>query len=123
MLNPKRIKLLPTLLSRAQSLILPGEWSVELTKLTELMSAWKSSDLSLSQFIEKYKESPKDLSDLIQAVIDWETTQYDEFSDKKALAEFLIIWRESEVFRQSAATRSTLLYAFLKSHILPRYHA
>lgn len=123
MLNPKRIKLLPTLLSRAQSLILPGEWSVEMTKLTELMNSWKTKELSLAQFIEKYKESSKELNDLIQAVIDWETTQYDEFSDKKALAEFLIVWRESEVFRQSAATRATLLYAFLKSHILPRYHA
>jgi hypothetical protein len=123
MLNPKRIKLLPTLLSRAQSLILPGEWSVVMTKLDELMSLWKTSEISLSQFIEKFKDSPKDIGDLIQAIIDWETTQYDEFSDKKALAEFLIVWRESEVFRQSAATRSTLLYAFLKSHILPRYHA
>lgn len=123
MLNSKRIKLLQTLLSRAQSLILPGEWSLEMTKLTELMIDWKKSNLALSQFIDKYKESPKDLNDLIQAVIDWETTQHDEFSDKKALAEFLVMWKESEVFRQSAATRSTLLYAFLKSHILPRYHA
>ncbi len=123
MLNSKRIKLLPTLLSRAQSLILPGEWSLEMTKLTDLMTAWKSSDLTLSAFVEKFKDGPRDLNDLIQAVIDWETTQHDEFSDKKALAEFLIVWRECEIFRQSAATKSTLLYAFLKSHILPRYHA
>lgn len=123
MLNSKKIKLLSTLNSRAQTLILPGDWSLQMTRLTELMTQWKSENITLAKFIDQYKDDSKLMNDLIQAVIDWETTQYDEFSDKKALAEFLIVWRESEVFRQSAATRSTLLYAFLKSHILPRYHA
>jgi len=123
MLNPKRIKLLQTLQSRAQSLILPGEWSLQLTLLTEVMTQWKSKSLSLAEFIDEYKEDSKVLNELIQGVIDWETTQYDEFSDKRALADFLVMWRESEVFRQSAATKSTLLYAYLKTHVLPRYHA
>lgn len=117
LLNPRRIKLLPTIQSRALSLRLPrkrekhdgAEW-------TEFLSSIK--DMCLSEFLEKYSKGDRPLSFWLEELLHWETERTNEVGNKDSLEKTLKRLEEMEIFNQPGATKWTFLYFHLKDHVL-----
>lgn len=119
LLNPKKIKLLPTIHSRALHLRLPfpknhssgEEWK-------ELLGALKR--LTLSQFLEEYSKGDLPLSFWMDELLQWESQKGDHPLSKMAVEKWVRTYEEMELFHQPTATKWTLFYSHLKEHVLPR---
>ncbi len=120
LLNPRRIKLLPTIQSRALPLRIPQkrdkhdetEWKEFLTQTKEL---------GLSKFLETFSKGPRSLSFWVEELIYWETDQLEGCENKVELEKVLKLMDEMNTFNQPAATKWTFLYFHLKDHVLTRY--
>jgi DNA polymerase-3 subunit delta' len=120
LLNPRRHKLLDTIHSRAQHLRLST--SIPAVSLEE----WKrflsnSKTQSLAQFIEQNSKQNHDVFFWTNEMIRWETEQFEKIDSKIALAEWLKKLKEMEIFHQPSATKWTLFYSYLQTHVLPRF--
>lgn len=119
LLNPRRIKLLPTIQSRSLTLRLPvkrgahdsGEWN-------EFLSAIKS--MGLSEFLDTYSRGDRPLSFWLEEILYWETEQLNQMEHKASLEKILRQLEEMDTFNQPTATKWTFLYYHLKEHVLPR---
>ncbi len=119
LLNPKRIKLLPTIQSRGQGLRLPRTRSPHDAILwQEFLTDIKP--LSLSQFLEKYSKGEKNLHFWLEELLQWETGEALKMENKIALEGVLKLLEEMDTFNQPAATKWTFFYSHLKDHVLPR---
>lgn len=119
LLNPRRQKLLDTIHSRAQHLRLP----VSITKAS--LEGWheflkESKSLSLAQFLDENIKSEFDVSFWTNEMIRWEAEQLERPESKIALSNWLKKLQEMETFHQPSATKWTLFYSYLQSHVLPR---
>lgn len=119
LLNPKKVRLLDTIHSRALHLRLAK------TKTEADQENWNAlledvKDLKLSGFLEKYSRGDLNLSYWMNTLLDWEAKQTDNMIAKIALQEFTKEFQEMELFHQPTATKWTLFYTHLKEHILPR---
>jgi hypothetical protein len=119
LLNPRRVKLLPTIHSRAIHLRLPSaQRAVD-------HSNWKAfledvRKMTLSQFLEEHSRGEEPLGYRLNELIVWESEQPDRFATKEALSYWLKKFEEMETFHQPTATKWSLFYAYLKEHVLPR---
>jgi hypothetical protein len=119
LLNPRRQKLLDTIHSRAQHLRLPVSITTsDLQQWQAFLTQTKSQ--SLSQFIEQNIKQNLDVSFWTNEMIRWEAEQLERIDSKMALAEWLKKLQEMEVFHQPSATKWTLFYSYLKTHVLTR---
>lgn len=119
LLNPKRIKLLPTIQSRGLGLRLPRKRSPHDANLwKEFLSAIKP--MGLSQFLETYAKGEKSLSFWLEELLEWETGESLRMENKIALERVLRLLEEMDTFNQPAATKWTFFYSHLKDHVLPR---
>lgn len=119
LLNPRRQKLLDTIHSRAQHLRLPV--SITPTSLEEWNSFLQTSKTqSLAQFVEVNIKQNHGVSFWTNEMIRWESTQLERVESKIALADWLKKLQEMEIFHQPSATKWTLFYSYLQTHVLPR---
>ncbi len=117
LLNPRRIKLLPTIQSRSLALRLPrkrekhdsSEWIEFLTSI---------KDMGLSQFLENYSKGDRPLSFWCDELLHWETEQLTQLGSKDSLEKTLKRLEEMDTFNQPGATKWTFLYHHLKEHVL-----
>lgn len=119
LLNPRRQKLLDTIHSRAQHLRLPvsiTESSLESWK--EFLKITKGQDLA--QFLDENIKADRDVLFWSNELIRWESIEMDRPQSKFALNEWLKKLQEMETFHQPSATKWTLFYSYLQSHVLPR---
>lgn len=119
LLNPRRQKLLDTIHSRAQHLRLPV--SITPTSLDD----WKAflvetKGMSLAQFLDENVKADLDVSYWTNELIRWESEQIDHPECKIALSDWLKKLQEMEIFHQPSATKWTLFYSYLQTHVLPR---
>ncbi len=119
LLNPRRIKLLPTIQSRSLALRLPRKRGVHNShEWNEFLGAIKN--MGLSEFLEKYSKGDRPLSFWLEELTHWETEQFTQMGCKTALEKTLRTLEEMEVFNQPAATKWTFLYYHLKDNVLGR---
>lgn len=119
LLNPKKIRLLDTIHSRALHLRLARtKTPVDTQNWNSLLEDLKT--MKLSGFLEKYSKGDLNLSYWMNAALDWESKQIDNIEAKSALQEFTKVFQEMELFHQPTATKWTLFYSHLKEHVLPR---
>ena len=119
LLNPRRQKLLDTIHSRAQHLRLPVSYTP--SSLEDWIAFLTDSKAqSLAQFIEVNTKSGLDVFFLTGELIRWEAEKIDNIESKIALSEWIKKLQEMEIFHQPSATKWTLFYSFLRSHVLPR---
>jgi hypothetical protein len=119
LLNPKKVRLLDTIHSRALHLRL------EKTKTETDYQNWDLfledlKSMKFSGFLEKYSRGDLNLSYWMNMVLDWEAKQIDSIEAKSALQDFTKVFQEMELFHQPTATKWTLFYSHLKEHVLPR---
>lgn len=120
LLNPRRQKLLDTIHSRAIHLRLK-------TKAPELDPApWKefisfTKAASLSQFLEEYSKSDEGIEFYLTHLIFWEALEPEGAEAKEALRDWLKKFQEMDVFHQPTATKWSLFYSFLQTHVIPRF--
>lgn len=119
LLNPRRIKLLPTIQSRSLALRLPRKREKHDTlEWNEFLSAIKN--MGLSEFLEKYSKGDRPLSFWLEELLHWETEQLTKTESKESLEKTLKRLEEMNTFNQPAATKWTFLYHHLKDHVLNR---
>jgi DNA polymerase III delta prime subunit len=119
LLNPRRIKLLPTIQSRALPLRLPRKREKhDATEWMEFLTSIK--DMGLSQFLENYSKGDRSLSFWLEELLYWETEQLAQLGNKDSLQITLKRLEEMEIFNQPGATKWTFLYHHLKDHVLTR---
>lgn len=119
LLNPKKVRLLETIHSRALHLRLPKLPSeIDLENWNALTSDLRG--MKLSSFLEKYSKGDLNLSYWVSATLEWESKQTDSIEAKSALQAFTKEFQEMELFHQPAATKWTLFFSHMKEHVLPR---
>lgn len=119
LLNPRRIKLLPTIQSRALSIRLPmkrekhdpAEWN-------EFIGQVKT--MGLAEFLETFSRGDRPLSFWMDQLLFWETEHSDQMDQKSSLEKILRQIEEMDTFNQPAATKWTFLYYHLKDRVVPR---
>ena len=117
LLNPRRIKLLPTIQSRSLSLRLPVTRAQHNTsEFTEFLSAVKG--MGLAEFLETYSKGDRSLKFWLEEILHWETEQLDQMESKSSYERTLRLIEEMDIFNQPAATKWTFLYYHLKEHVL-----
>lgn len=119
LLNPRRQKLLDTIHSRAQHLRLP------VSSAPSTLEEWQaflnqSKSQSLAQFIDSNIKQNHDVFFWTNEMIRWEAEQLERVGSKIALAEWLKKLNEMEIFHQPTATKWTLIYSYLQTHVFPR---
>jgi hypothetical protein len=119
LLNPRRMKLLETIHSRALHL----RPNMKITHREQ--KEWKEflaevKEQSLATFLERNIKGEYDLSFWVGELIHWESTQLDGAASKTALKEWLTNFQEMDIFHQPAATKWSLFYSYLQQHVLPR---
>lgn len=119
LLNPRGVKLLDTIHSRAIHLRLPP------LKTTVNQDEWKEflaqvKNMNLVQFLETYSRGDKKLEDYLNELLHWEAEQTDQLNAKSALETWLKSYQEMETFHQPTATKWTLFYSYLSKNVLPR---
>lgn len=118
LLNPRRGQLLPTIHSRAIHLrIAAPHREEEFSEWNEFLKETK--ELTLSQFLEKFSRS-QSISYWVSALIRWEADQLAGPETKQALENYLKNFQEMETFNQPSATKWTLFYSYLQTHVFPR---
>jgi hypothetical protein len=119
LLNPRRQKLLDTIHSRAQHLRLPV--SIIPSSLEDWQNFLKETKAqSLAQFIDKNIKQNHGVSFWTNEMIRWEAEQLERVESKMALADWLKKLQEMEIFHQPSATKWTLFYSYLQTHVLTR---
>jgi hypothetical protein len=119
LLNPRRIKLLPTIQSRALALRLPRERSGhDSTEWNEFLAEVKN--LGLADFLETFSRGERPLSFWLEELLYWETERTAQLEGKTSLEKTLKTLKEMDIFNQPAATKWTFLYYHLKDHVLPQ---
>lgn len=119
LLNPRRIRLLPTIQSRTLLLRLPPKATTHDPSLFDglLDDARK---LSLHPFLEKYSKGDFPLRFWLGELARWEGGQWQEADKKASLEKTLRSLEEMETFNQPTATKWTFFYSHLKDHVLAR---
>ncbi len=119
LLNPRRLKLLDTIHSRAIHLRLTGtQEDLDFSEWNEFLEDVKSK--TLSEFLETHSRGDRDLSHWVNQLILWESEQTDHPTPKCALMDWIKNFQMMEVFHQPTATKWTLFYSFVKEHVIPR---
>jgi hypothetical protein len=119
LLNPRRQKLLDTIQSRAIHLRIP-------VKLPPFDSTnWENflkelGQSTLSQFLENNVKKTKNIDFWIKELIQWESGQALDAAAKAGFEKWLKNYQEMDTFNQPAATKWTLFYTYIKTHVLPR---
>lgn len=117
LLNPRRIKLLPTIQSRSLSLRLPVKREKhDSAEFMEFLSAIKG--MGLAEFLESYSKGDRSLRFWLEEMLHWETEQLAQMEGKSSLEKTLRLIEEMDIFNQPAATKWTFLYYHLKDHVL-----
>lgn len=117
LLNPRRIKLLPTIQSRSLSLRLPvSREKHDPTEWNEFVSSIRK--MGLSEFLETYSKGDRPLRFWLDEMLQWETEQLGQMAGKDSLEKTLKLIEEMEIFNQPTATKWTFLYYHLKDHVL-----
>lgn len=118
LLNPRRGQLLPTIHSRAIHLRIPApQENSDLSQWNEMVT--EASKMTLSQFLEKYSRT-QSLSYWVNELIQWEAQRPEGLLTKQALENYLKDFQEMETFNQPTATKWTLFYSYLQTHVFPR---
>jgi hypothetical protein len=73
-----------------------------------------------AQFIEQNTKQNHDVFFWTNEMIRWEAEQFEKIGSKIALADWLKKLKEMEIFHQPSATKWTLFYSYLQTHVLPR---
>lgn len=119
LLNPRGIKLLDTIHSRALHLKLPrNAIPVDLTQWIEFTQTAKN--LSLAQFIETFSRSDYRMNHIIEDMMSWESLRTENMPAKMALENWMKSHQEMEIFHQPTATKWAHLHSHLKEHVFPR---
>ena len=119
LLNPRRIKLLPTIQSRSLTLRLPVKREKhDATEWNEFLGSIKS--MGLAEFLETFVRGDRPLSFWLEELLYWETEQLAQMEEKSSLERTLRQLEEMDTFNQPAATKWTFLYYHLKDKVLPR---
>ena len=122
LLNPRRIKLLPTIQSRALGIRIPQKREKHVdTEWQEFLKSMK--DMGLSKFLETFSKGERSLSFWMDELLHWETEQLTRMENKTELERVIKLIEEMNTFNQPAATKWTFLYHHLKDHVLPRLTA
>ena len=119
LLNPRRMKLLDTINSRALHLRLTAkkqEWNPQ--DWQDFLADTK--DMHLAKFLEKYSKGDAPLSYWMGELVQWEAEQNSRPQSKVALETWLRSYQEMEVFHQPTATKWTLFFSHLQNHVFPR---
>lgn len=117
LLNPRRIKLLPTIQSRALSLRLAVKREKHDSSVWEEFTQ-NVKTMGLAEFLETYSKSDRPLRFWLEEMLSWETEQLAQMSGKSSMEKTLKLLEEMETFNQPAATKWTFLYFHLKDHVL-----
>jgi hypothetical protein len=122
LLNPRRQKLLDTIHSRAQHLRLPV--SIVLSNPEEWLSFLnQSKSQSLAQFLDQNIKQNHNVYFWTNEMVRWEAEQLERVGSKMALANWLKQLQEMEIFHQPSATKWTLFYSYLQTHVFPRHNS
>jgi hypothetical protein len=117
LLNPRRIKLLPTIQSRSLALRLPRQRRKhDNTEWVEFLSSIKG--MGLAEFLENYAKGDRPLSFWLEELLQWETEHFGDVQAKDSLEKTLKQLQEMEIFNQPGATKWTFFYHHLKEHVL-----
>lgn len=117
LLNPRRLRLLETIHSRALHLRLPvGKTETDQSEWQNFLN--ESKGLSLSQFLEKFSKGERDLNFWTSEWARFETANDKNPESKLAMTQWMKKLQEMEVFHQPSATKWTLFYSMLNEHIL-----
>ncbi|MES2525446.1 MAG: hypothetical protein V4598_00100 [Bdellovibrionota bacterium] len=119
LLNPRRIKLLPTIQSRALALRLPQK------RVKHNESEWieflgEMKEMGLSKFLETFSKGERPLSFWMDELLHWETEQLTRMENKSRLERVIKLIEEMNTFNQPAATKWTFFFHHLNDHVLPR---
>lgn len=118
LLNPRRGQLLPTIHSRAIHLrIHAPQSSKDFSEWNDLVQ--EASKMTLSQFLEKFSRN-QNLSYWVNELVQWEAEKLEKPLTKQALENYLKDYQEMETFHQPTATKWTLFYSYLQTHVFPR---
>lgn len=118
LLNPRRGQLLPTIHSRAIHLRIPSaQEAKDFSEWNEMIN--EASKMTLAQFLEKFSRS-ENLTYWVNELIQWEAEQLERPLTKQALENYLKDFQEMETFHQPTATKWTLYYSYLQTHVFPR---
>ncbi len=119
LLNPRRIKLLPTIQSRALPIRIPQKREKHIdTEWREFLGEMK--EMGLSKFLETFSKGERTLGFWMDELLHWESEQVTGTHDKSSLERVLKLIEEMNTFNQPAATKWTFFYQHLKDHVLPR---
>jgi DNA polymerase III delta prime subunit len=119
LLNPRGMKLLETIHSRAIHLKLPRTATeADLSEFSDFVNVAKLQ--TLSQFIEKFSRGDYRMNQIIEDLMSWESDQMDNMRAKMALESWLKTHQEMEIFHQPTATKWAHLHSHLKDHVFPR---
>jgi hypothetical protein len=119
LLNPRGIKLLDTIHSRAQHLRLSmSATDPEASAWQEFLALTKGQ--TLAQFLELHQKGERSVQDWTQELLRWEAEEYEKSAGKFAIGKWLKNLQDMETFHQPSATKWTLFYSYLQEHVLPR---
>ena len=76
--------------------------------------------MGLAQFLETYQKDTLGINYWVEKLVLWETDRPDGHEAKQALGMWLLKLKEMETFHQPSATKWTLFYDLLKTHVFPR---
>lgn len=79
-----------------------------------------SRQMGLSQFLETYQKDALGINYWVEKLVLWETDRPDGVEAKAALGIWLLKLKEMETFHQPSATKWTLFWDLLKTHVFPR---
>ncbi len=119
LINAGQLKLLETIESRGILLRL------DIPKVQENHDDFEkfikdSRQMGLSQFLETYQKDTLGINYWVEKLVLWETDQTDGHEAKAALGIWLLKLKEMETFHQPSATKWTLFWDLLKTHVFPR---
>lgn len=119
LINANQLKLLETIESRGILLRLdiPGSNADHQEFEKFIQDAQK---MSLSEFLENFQKDQSGINYWVEKLILWEADQVSSHTSKQKLGEWLVRLKEMETFHQPSATKWSLFYDFLKSHVFPR---
>lgn len=119
LLNPRRIKLLPTIQSRSLTLRLPRKREKhDAAEWNEFLGAVKA--MTLAGFLETFVKGDRPLAFWLEELLQWESERPSELESKISLEKTLRQLEEMDIFNQPAATKWTFFFYHLKDHVLPR---
>lgn len=119
LINANRLKLLPTIESRAILLRLPNAAVVlDQQEFQDFLS--EAQNQSLSEFIDKNQKAARDLNYWSEQLIIWETEQNSGMQEKARLGQWLTQLKEMDTFHQPSATKWALFYQHLQSNVFGR---